>query len=76
MSECVSKRSTECAGIGNTMWQGMCSNCADETDKNEKLRKQRERWAEVSLVLAVRQDEAEQRKHEWVESYKSQDGLE
>ena len=57
MSECVSRRSTLCAGIGNTVWQGMCSNCADERDRTKTTEKMRE----LAAIQQARKDDYEER---------------
>ena len=56
MSECVSKRSKVCTGIGNENWQGMCSNCADERDKPSLAKKIAIRQAEVEKEYAMRRE--------------------
>ena len=40
MTDCVSKRSKLCAGYGNELWLGMCSNCADVRDLDKKRKTQ------------------------------------
>ena len=54
MIECISKRSPLCAGVGNTVWQGMCSNCADEQGRTKKIQ-------ELDAVQRARKDDYEER---------------
>lgn len=56
MSECVSKRSKVCTGIGNDSWQGMCSNCADERDKPSLAKRIAARQAELDKEYTIRRE--------------------
>lgn len=38
---CSSGRSLECTGNGSEVWNGMCSNCADEAAKPTVVRNQK-----------------------------------
>jgi hypothetical protein len=59
MTICVSKKSALCCGLGNPIWGGMCSNCADEAAKPERIQKIRERQRQLE---ADRLDQIERTK--------------
>ena len=69
MSQCVSRRSQLCAGIGNKIWQGMCSNCADEQDRTKKM-------TQSNSVQQARREDYEERMEFFREHSDSSSGAE
>ena len=58
--DCVSKISKLCTGTGHPIWNGMCSNCADDAILPEVIKQRLDREMNLEAERIRRQEEVKQ----------------